>query len=148
MLSEVFYLNLDSIELQAERAIDPTLKTRAVAIISSSDSNGTVISLSHEAEQEGLYKGMKVSIAKKKKSAVQFLPYNRPLYQRVNKYTYDTLSSFSPVIEPSGLSGFYMDMKGIAFLNKDIKDIGLSILKSIDARLEPKRALSIINLLS
>ena len=63
MLSEVFYLNLDSIELQAERAIDPTLKTRAVAIISSSDSNGTIISLSHEAEQEGLYKGMKVSIA-------------------------------------------------------------------------------------
>ena len=43
MLPEVFYLNLDSIELQAERAIDPTLKTRAVAIISSSDSNGTII---------------------------------------------------------------------------------------------------------
>ena len=117
MLSEVFYLNLDSIELQAERAIDPTLKTRAVAIISSSDSNGTIISLSHEAEQEGLYKGMKVSIAKKKKSAVQFLPYNRPLYQRLNKYTYDTLSHFSPVIEPSGMNGFYMDMKGMAFLN-------------------------------
>ena len=121
MLPEVFYLNLDSIELQAERTIDPTLKTRAIAIISSSDSNGTIISLSHEAEQEGLYKGMKVSIAKKKKSAVQFLPYNRPLYQRVNKYTYDTLSSFSPVIEPSGISGFYMDMKGMSFLNKDIK---------------------------
>ena len=76
MLSEVFYLNLDSIELQAERAIDPTLKTRPIAIISSSDSNGTIISLSHEAEQEGLYKGMKISIARKKKSAVQFLPYN------------------------------------------------------------------------
>ena len=26
MLSEVFYLNLDSIELQAERTVDPTLK--------------------------------------------------------------------------------------------------------------------------
>ena len=89
MLSEVFYLNLDSIELQAERAIDPTLKTRAIAIISSSDSNGTIISLSHEAEQEGLYKGMKVSIAKKKKSAVQFLPYNRPLYPV--SYTHLTL---------------------------------------------------------
>ena len=135
MLPEVFYLNLDSIELQAERAIDPTLKTRAIAIISSSDSNGTIISLSHEAEQEGLYKGMKVSIAKKKKSAVQFLPYNRPLYQRVNKYTYDTLSSFSPVIEPSGISGFYMDMKGMSFLNKDIKDIALSILKKVESRI-------------
>ena len=90
MLSEVFYLNLDSIELQAERTVDPTLKTRPVAIISSTDSNGTIISLSHEAEEEGLYKGMKVSIAKKKKQAVQFLPYNRALYQRVSKYTYDT----------------------------------------------------------
>ena len=80
MLPEVFYLNLDSIELQAERAIDPTLKTRAVAIISSSDSNGTIISLSHEAEQEGLYKGMKVSIAKKKKNAVQFLYHITVLY--------------------------------------------------------------------
>ena len=46
MLSEVFYLNLDSIELQAERTVDPTLKTRPVAIISSTDSNGTIISLS------------------------------------------------------------------------------------------------------
>ena len=135
MLSEVFYLNLDSIELQAERVIDPTLKTRPIAIISSSDSNGTIISLSHEAEQEGLYKGMKISIARKKKSIVQFLPYNRPLYQRVNKYTYDTLSRFSPVIEPSGMSGFYMDMKGMNFLNKDIKDLGLSIVKKIESRI-------------
>ena len=54
MLSEIFYLNLDSIELQAERAIDPTLKTRPIAIISSLDSNGKIISLTQEAEQEGL----------------------------------------------------------------------------------------------
>ena len=49
MLSEVFYLNLDSIELQAERTVDPTLKTRPIAIISSADSSGTIISLSNEA---------------------------------------------------------------------------------------------------
>jgi nucleotidyltransferase/DNA polymerase involved in DNA repair len=67
MLSEVFYLNLDSIELQAERTVDPTLKTRPIAIISSADSSGTIISLSNEAREEGLYEGMKVSIAKKKK---------------------------------------------------------------------------------
>ena len=28
-----------------------------------------------------------------------------------------------------------MDMKGIAFLNKDIKDIGLSILKKVESRI-------------
>ena len=135
MLSEVFYLNLDSIELQAERTVDPTLKTRPVAIISSTDSNGTIISLSHEAEEEGLYKGMKVSIAKKKKQTVQFLPYNHALYQRVSKYTYDTLSAFTPVIEPSGMNGFYMDMRGMPLPSGDIKGFGLSVLKKVESRI-------------
>ena len=66
MLPSVFYLNLDSLELQAERTVDPTLKTRPIAIISSIDSSGTIVSLSYEAKEEGLHKGMKVSIAKKK----------------------------------------------------------------------------------
>jgi len=135
MLSEVFYLNLDSIELQAERTVDPTLKTRPVAIISSIDSNGTIISLSHEAEEEGLYKGMKVSTAKKKKQTVQFLPYNRALYQRVSKYTYDILSAFTPVIEPSGMNGFYMDMRGMPLPSGDIKGFGLSVLKKVESRI-------------
>ena len=135
MLPSVFYLNLDSLELQAERTVDPTLKTRPIAIISSIDSSGTIVSLSHEAKEEGLYKGMKVSIAKKKTHMVQFLPYNRVLYQRVNKYAYDTLSIFTPVIEPKGMSGFYMDMKGIAIHKKNTKDIGLSVIDKIESRI-------------
>ena len=43
MLPSVFYLNLDSLELQAERTVDPTLKTRPIAIISSIDSSGTIV---------------------------------------------------------------------------------------------------------
>jgi len=136
MLSEVFYLNLDSIELQAERTVDPSLKTRPIAIISSADSSGTIISLSNEAREEGLYEGMKVSIAKKKKQMVQFLPYNRALYQRVNKYTYDTLSNFTPIVEPSGMNGFYMDMKGMVRSRDSIKDFGLSVIKKIEKVLQ------------
>ena len=92
MLSDVFYLSLDSLELQAERIIDPSLRTRPIAIISSNGAAGTIISLSTEAEQEGLSSGMKVSLAKKKKHRVQLLPYNHSLYQRVNQYVYNTVS--------------------------------------------------------
>ena len=143
MLSEVFYLNLDSIELQAERTVDPTLRTRPIAIISSADSSGTIISLSSEAKEEGLCEGMKVSIAKKKKQMVQFLPYNRALYQRVNKYTYDTLSSFTPIIEPNGMNGFYMDMKGMVLPKHSIKDFGLSVIKKIESRISLLSAIGI-----
>ena len=111
MLSDVFYLSLGSLELQAERTIDPSLSTRPIAIISSNGATGTIVNLSTEAEQEGLYRGMKVSLAKRKTDTIQFLPYNYSLYQRVNKYVYDIVSCFTPVVEPSGMSGFYMDMK-------------------------------------
>ena len=134
MLSDVFYLSLGSLELQSERTIDPSLITRPIAIISSSGATGTIVTLSTEAEQEGLYEGMKVSLAKRKTSSVQFLPYNYSLYQRVNKYVYDTVSCFTPVVEPSGMSGFYMDMKGVNTPKNNIKDIGLSVLKKIDSR--------------
>ena len=83
MASDVFYLNLESLELQAERVIDTSLKNRPIAIISSSGSTGTIVVLSSEAKQEGLYKGMKVSLAKRKNTRVQLLPYNHSLYQRV-----------------------------------------------------------------
>ena len=77
---------------------------------------------------------MKVSLAKRKTHSVQFLPYNYSLYRRVNKYVYDTVSCFTPVVEPSGMSGFYMDMKGVTTPKNSIKDIGLSVLKKIDSR--------------
>jgi len=134
MLSDVFYLSLDSLELQAERIIDPSLRNRPIAIISSPGTAGTIITLSSEAEQEGLYSGMKVSLAKKKKHRVQFLPYNYSLYHRVNQYVYNTVSCFTPIVEPSEMSGFYMDMKGISTPNNNIKDIGLSVLKKIESR--------------
>ena len=134
MLSNVFYLSLGSLELQAERTIDSSLTSRPIAITSSNGATGTIVNLSTEAEQEGLCQGMKVSLAKRKTNSVQFLPYNYSLYQRVNKYVYDTVSFFTPVVEPCGMSGFYMDMKGVTTPKNNIKDIGLSVLKKIDSR--------------
>ena len=132
MLSDVFYLKFDSLELQAERLIDPGLRTSPVAIISSPSESGTIISLSLEAEEEGLCCGMKMSTVRKKKHRVQFLPYNHSLYSKVNQYVYNTLSCFTPVIEPNGMDGFYMDMTGIPKPNNSTKNLGLDILEKIE----------------
>ena len=51
---DVFHIRLRGLELQAEQMIDPTLKTRPVAILSSNSPNGTIISISPEAKEEGL----------------------------------------------------------------------------------------------
>ena len=117
---DVFHIRLKNMELQAERIMDPVLKTRPVAIISSHHPGGTVVSLSPEAEDEGLFPGMKVSVVRKISHGVQLLPYNRSLYARINQYVYQTVSMFTPVVEPQGVGDFFLKItdKGIAAHNK------------------------------
>jgi len=128
---DIFHIRLKELELQAERIMDPTLKTRPVAIISSPHPNGIIVSLSPEAEEEGLFHGMKVSIVRKMTHGVQLLPYNQSLYSRVNRYVYQTVSMFTPVVEPEGVSGFYLDMNGMRAIRGHVQNTGLSIIQRI-----------------
>ena len=128
---DVCHIRLHNMELQAERIIDPTLKTRPVAIISSHHSNGTIISLSSEAKEEGLCQGMKVSMVRKMSHTTQLLPYNQSLYDRLNRYIYRTVSSFTPVVEPHRLNEFFLDFGGMGSIYDNIKNTGFTIIKRI-----------------
>ena len=128
---DVFYIRLNGLELQTERILDPSLRNRPVAIISSYDSKGTIVSLSKEAEDDGLSYGMKISMAKRISQSTRFLPYNWPLYSKINQYILQTISDFTPTIEQNGFDGFYLDMKGIDILSGHIHNSGLSIFNRI-----------------
>ena len=128
---DIFHIRLKELELQAERIMDPGLKTRPIAIISSPHPGGIIVSLSSEAEEEGLFHGMKVSVVRKMTHGVQLLPYNQSLYARVNRYVYQTVSMFTPVVEPEGVSGFYLDMNGMRATRGHMQNTGRSILQRI-----------------
>jgi DNA polymerase-4 len=127
----VFHLRLRDFELQAERALDAALRTRAVAIISSHRPDGTVVALSREAREEGLYPGMKVALARRMSHSALLLPYNRPLYRRLNHYLYATLSSFAPVVEPAAFGQFYLDMTGMDGVYPSARQAGVLITRAI-----------------
>ena len=129
---DVFHIRLKNIELQAERLIDPYLKTRPIAIISSSHQNGSILCLSDEAKEEGLMVGMKVSLVRKMNHRVQLLPYNDSLYERIHYHVYQSVSLFSPTVEPKGINEFFLDMNGMRSINRSIKDTGLSIINRIE----------------
>ena len=128
---DVFHIRLKELELQAEQIMDPGLKKRPIAIISSPQPNGTIVSLSPEAEEDGLFHGMKVSVVRKMSQGAQLLPYNRSLYARVNRYVYQVVSMFTPIVEPEGFDGFYLDMKGIKAIRGDMQNTGMSIVQTI-----------------
>ena len=131
MYPTVFHLRLRDFELQAERRLDASLRTRPIAIISSHHQNGTVVSVSKEAEDEGLRRGMKVSLARRMSHGAQLLPYNQSLYARLNQYIYSTVQQFTPIVEPSGYGKFYLDMTGMERIYKSHEQTGSNISKLV-----------------
>ena len=128
---DVFHIRLNNIEIQAERLIDSCLRTRPIAIISSSHQNGSIVCLSDEAKYEGLVLGMKVSVARKISNRTQLLPYNYSLYERIHYHAYRSISSYTPIVEPEGISEFFLDMNGMQSIINDIQDTGIAIINCI-----------------
>jgi len=143
MSSSVFHIRLRNFELQAERILDSSLKTRPVAIISSHRQDGTLISLSPEAEKEGLSRGMKVSLARKMSHSALLMPYNRSLYARLNHYLFSTVSSFTPIVEPSALGQFYLDMNGMHHVYPNLEQAGVLISHAISDKTSLSSAIGI-----
>lgn len=135
MSTVIYHIRMKDFELQAERTLDPFLRTRPVAIISSHHQNGTVMALSAEAQAEGLFRGMQVSLARKMSHSARLLPYNQSLYARLNRYVYSTVQAFTPMVEPSGYGKFYLDMTGMERLYGDHQQVGFQLSKMIQDRI-------------
>jgi len=114
--------------------LDASLRTRALAVISSHRQNGTLVALSEEAVREGLQPGMKVSLARKMSHSAILLPYNTVLYDRMNRYLYHTLSTFSPLVEPASFGQFYTDMTGMGNIYRSQKQAAALISKNIQSK--------------
>ncbi|MCK4295955.1 MAG: hypothetical protein KAX28_04780 [Candidatus Marinimicrobia bacterium] len=114
--------------------LDFSLRNRPIAIISSNQQNGTIISASKEATEEGLQKGLKVSLARKMSHSVVLLPYNSILYSKMHRYIYKTLSVYSPVIEPTVFGQYYIDMTGMDNIYKNNIQAGCLISSDIHSK--------------
>ena len=143
MYSDVFHLRLHKLELQAERIIDSSIRSKPVAIVSTNTSEEKIIQISKEAHYEGFYVGMRLSIAKKMGKRVHFLPYNDLLYKRLTQHLCKTILSFTPVIESEKLGSFFLDMHGIPMIHNKAINIGTSILKDINQKMSVKGCLGI-----
>ena len=129
--SDVFHLRLSNLEIQAERILDSSIKGRPLAVISSHNPDGIILSLSKEALSEGLKKGMRVLKARKMSASTLLLPYNVHLYKRLYKYIYKSLSKFTPIVEPYKLGQFFLDMSGMNSIYDNNQNAGLLIIKAI-----------------
>jgi DNA polymerase-4 len=139
----IFHVRLKNFLVQAERLTDPRLRTRPIAIISSNQQTGTIVSLSEEARQEGLERGMKVSLVRKMNHSVLLLAFNSRLYSSMNQYLYEIISSYSPLVEPAYYGQYYLDMTGMRNIYRTNKEAGNLILRGIQDKIRLSSALGI-----
>ena len=130
----VFHVRLQNFEVQAERILDASLRTRPIAVISSHHQNGTIIALSTEAEAEGLCQGMKVSLARKIGHSALLMPYNSTLYARMHHYVTRIVTNYSPLVEPTVFGQYYLDMSGMEAIHRSRTQAGYHISNDIHGK--------------
>ena len=130
----VFHIRLQNFEVQAERILDASLRTRPIAVISSHHQNGTIIALSTEAEEEGLCQGMKVSLARKIGHSALLMPYNSTLYARMHHYVTRIVTNYSPLVEPTVFGQYYLDMSGMEAIHRSRTQAGYHISNDIHGK--------------
>ena len=134
MERSVFHIRLQNFEVQAERILDASLRTRPIAVISSHHQNGTIIALSTEAEAEGLCQGMKVSLARKIGHSALLMPYNSTLYAQMHHYVTRIVTNYSPLVEPTVFGQYYLDMSGMEAIHRSRTQAGYHISNDIHGK--------------
>ncbi len=131
----VIHIDIADFHIAVERVLEPRLRDRPVAVAIQTASRSLVFAVSHEARQNGVYRGMPLQQARKNCPGLAILPPNEDLYGRATGAMQEVLLRFSPVIEPLRFGHAYLDMTGSGRLFGRIKDAAARIQKEIRAQL-------------
>lgn len=104
----------DCFFVSAERAFNPRLDGRAVAVLSNND--GCVISRSREAKELGLKMGEPYFMAKKRLPQVLYVRANHDLYRSISAKVMAKFKSFTPDVEVCSVDEAYLDLTGTKLL--------------------------------
>lgn len=104
----------DCFFVSAERAFNPRLDGRAVAVLSNND--GCVISRSREAKALGLKMGEPYFMAKKRLPQVLYVRANHDLYRSISAKVMTKFKSFTPDVEVCSVDEAYLNLTGTKLL--------------------------------
>ena len=104
----------DCFFVSAERAFNPRLGGRAVAVLSNND--GCVISRSREAKALGLKMGEPYFMAKKRLPQALYVRANHDLYRSISAKVMAKFKSFTPDVEVCSVDEAYLDLTGTKLL--------------------------------
>lgn len=123
----ISYLNIPSFPVALERIQDPRLKEREVAIAPRSSDRAKIWSVSPEAREAGIYKGMPVGQAKRIAPGLMIVDPNPDLYKQVNRKLETAIKNWLPIYEFEREGKIYLDYTGFRRLYGVPEDFSLQL---------------------
>ena len=112
MTHRIFHIDLDAFFVAVERALDPSLEGKPVAVGGEPGGRGVVACASYEARVYGLKAGMPLAQAQRLCPHAIFIPGRFSRYQEASEKFMGIVANYTPFLEPMGIDEAYMDMTG------------------------------------
>ena len=109
-------VDCDCFFVSAERAFNPSLEGKAVAVLSNND--GCVVSRSKEAKASGLKMGEPYFMAKHSHPDILYVRANHELYQKISNKVMNRLKSFTDEVEVCSVDEAFVLLTGLKRLYK------------------------------
>lgn len=143
MERRIVCFNVPAFEIALARIDDPSLIGWPAAVAPAHNSRSFLWEISAEARQEGLYRGMPLSHARRICPVLRVIapdPRRVSLGQRLLE---ETLQKFSPIYEVANKSEFYADLSGSARLFGDAASLAARMRNEISSRYRIKGATAV-----
>jgi len=127
---QIIHVNTDDFFASVLRVRDPGLRRRAVVVATDSP-RGIVFSASYEAREEGVRRGMSVSVARRLAPRAVFVPPDWPLFRKASSAVFSILKRYSPSIERDGLDEGFVDYTGCDRLFGPVVDVARKMKEEI-----------------
>jgi len=136
MPRHIIHLHIPAFPITVARVSQPKLRDWPVAVAPPQSERSPILSVSSEARNEGVFKGMPLSRAIKLCPNLTVLPPNQRLTEKAIRAVAELVSRYTPVWEPSRPGHIYMDITGTERLWGKAKDTAYHLGKEVKGHLQ------------
>lgn len=128
----IIHLNVTDFAVAVERVCDSSLATVPLIVAPRHAARGIVYDMSEEAYQDGVQKGMRLSLARRRCPAAQIVDPRIALYRKAMTALVKEVSGYSPLVEQGEEDGhLFMDVTGTHRLHGPPPDIAWRLRKRV-----------------
>ena len=132
MHRHIIHLHIPAFPIAVARVSRPELRERPVVVAAPRSGRSSILSVSREARNEGVFKGMPLGKAEKRCPGLTVLPPDPKVMEEACQNLVRAAARYTPLYEPSRPGHLYLDLTGTQRLWGKTRDTACHLRKEIE----------------